>query len=171
MFRNQGCGPAIPNQGVVTNPGKFVCVAGRGDRDWVGAHQFPRKLMQIREKGLSPTPKQLKTASPEKYSITLIVMPCVSRLHIDQPQREGDGRQALVVPPLYPAPATSLKPILLRSPNTLNLRDLSLRTARPVRLALSHYSFSEELRRRARLYDHALEDVEDQRESRRATAT
>ena len=30
-------------------------------------------------------------------------------LDIGQPQREGDGRQALVVPPLYPAPATSLK--------------------------------------------------------------
>ena len=33
----------------------------------------------------------------------------MSELHIVQPQREGDGRQALVVPPLYPAPAASLK--------------------------------------------------------------
>ena len=36
-------------------------------------------------------------------------MPDAPHLHIVQPQREGDGRQALVVPPLYPAPAASLK--------------------------------------------------------------
>ncbi len=29
-------------------------------------------------------------------------------LRLVQPQREGDGRQASVVPPLYPAPAASL---------------------------------------------------------------
>lgn len=40
-------------------------------------------------------------------------------LHINQPQREGDGRQALVVPPLYPAPAASLKPQVL-SPKNLS---------------------------------------------------
>jgi hypothetical protein len=44
----------------------------------------------------------------KKYSIIPIALHSFRHLHIVQPQREGDGRQALVVPPLYPAPATSL---------------------------------------------------------------
>jgi hypothetical protein len=37
----------------------------------------------------------------EKYSILPIDQPLLCHLHIIQPQREGDGRQASVVPPLY----------------------------------------------------------------------
>jgi hypothetical protein len=44
----------------------------------------------------------------EKYSIFLIAARIQVQIHIIQPQREGDGRQALVVPPLDPTPATSL---------------------------------------------------------------
>ncbi len=46
----------------------------------------------------------------KKYSILPISQGFVIRLHISQPQREGDGRQASVVPPLYPVPAASLNP-------------------------------------------------------------
>ena len=46
--------------------------------------------------------------SRQKYSINPIAQRTTIQLHITQPQREGDGRQALVVPPLYPTPATSL---------------------------------------------------------------
>src|SRR5579864_1036729 len=49
-----------------------------------------------------------KVTLTKKYSIIPIALHSFGRLHIVQPQREGDGRQALVVPPLYPAPATSL---------------------------------------------------------------
>jgi len=38
------------------------------------------------------------------------------RVSIEVPQREGDGRQALVTSPFYPAPAASLKS--LRAPFT-----------------------------------------------------
>jgi len=44
----------------------------------------------------------------EKYSISLMAKSWRIHLHILQPQREGDGRQASVVPPLYPVPAASL---------------------------------------------------------------
>ena len=44
----------------------------------------------------------------EKYSILLIAAHIQVQINIIQPQREGDGRQALVVPPLDPTPATSL---------------------------------------------------------------
>lgn len=46
----------------------------------------------------------------KKYSILPISQGFVIRVHISQPQREGDGRQASVVPPLYPVPAASLNP-------------------------------------------------------------
>ena len=49
----------------------------------------------------------------QKYSISPMALHSLNPLHIGQPQREGDGRQALVVPPLYPAPATSLNRGLL----------------------------------------------------------
>jgi len=49
----------------------------------------------------------------EKYSIFLIAARIQVQIHIIQPQREGDGRQALVVPPLDPTPATSLAEALL----------------------------------------------------------
>jgi hypothetical protein len=60
--------------------------------------------------GAVSAPGALRDAPEEKYSIIPMALHCFSRLHIVQPQREGDGRQALVVPPLYPAPATSLIP-------------------------------------------------------------
>lgn len=46
--------------------------------------------------------------SYQKYSISPMALHPFIPLDIGQPQREGDGRQALVVPPLYPAPAASL---------------------------------------------------------------
>lgn len=60
----------------------------------------------------------LAVQNAKKYSISLIAPSGVTHLHIIQPQREGDGRQALVVPPLYPAPAASLIPVLAKLFNT-----------------------------------------------------
>src|SRR5437660_1398490 len=71
-------------------------------------HQLVCKLMQIEGECLSRSAGAATHPYTEKYSITLMAQGNVAELHIVQPQREGDGRQALVVPPLYPAPATSL---------------------------------------------------------------
>jgi hypothetical protein len=69
-----------------------------------------RKLLKMLKMGRFRRISSFVAASNKKYSITLIASGSVTHLHILQPQREGDGRQALVVPPLYPAPAASLKP-------------------------------------------------------------
>ncbi len=113
VFRDQGGRPAVAYHGIIANSREFARGWGAvRTRNLLRAHQFARKLMQTEEKGLSEAQRWTKGALGQKYSITLIAARCVRQLDIVQPQREGDGRQALVVPPLYPAPAASLNSLI-----------------------------------------------------------